>query len=68
MNFLRNCMSISVVTPAYNAMRYFGEAVDRVLAQTLSSYEVLVVDERQRHPEADSRQTDWGLQEQVGDP
>lgn len=35
----------SVVMPAYNAERYVGEAIESVLAQTLPSWELLVVDD-----------------------
>lgn len=35
----------SVVMPAYNAERYVGEAIESVLAQTMPSWELLVVDD-----------------------
>jgi glycosyltransferase involved in cell wall biosynthesis len=36
---------ISVVVPAYNAVRYLGETIDSIIAQTLSSWELVVVDD-----------------------
>lgn len=35
---------ISVVIPAYNSQRFIGEAIESVLAQTLSVSEIIVVD------------------------
>lgn len=36
---------ISVITPAYNVAPYIGECLESVLAQTLSDWEVLIVDD-----------------------
>lgn len=36
---------ISVIIPAYNAQEYIGEALDSVLAQSFTDYEVIVVDD-----------------------
>lgn len=36
---------VSVVIPAYNAMAYLPEALDSVLAQTFTDYEVIVVND-----------------------
>lgn len=36
---------VSVVIPAYNAMAYLPQAVDSVLAQTFTDYDVVIVDD-----------------------
>ena len=37
---------ISVVMPAYNCEKYIGQAVDSVIAQTYSNWELLILDDR----------------------
>lgn len=37
--------TVSVITPAYNVEQYLGIALESVLAQTFSDYEILVVDD-----------------------
>src|SRR6267378_876440 len=37
--------SISVVLPVYNCPHYVGEAIDSVLAQTFSEYELILIDD-----------------------
>jgi glycosyltransferase involved in cell wall biosynthesis len=37
--------AVSVVMPAYNRERYVGEAIESVLAQTFSDFELIVVDD-----------------------
>ncbi len=36
---------VSVVTPAYNAEKYIGAAIDSILAQTFSEFEFIVIDD-----------------------
>jgi glycosyltransferase involved in cell wall biosynthesis len=36
---------VSVVVPAYNAVHYLGETIDSIMAQTLTSWELVVVDD-----------------------
>src|SRR2546422_14004 len=38
-------MLISVIIPTYNSVRFLTEAVDSVLAQTFSDFEILVIDD-----------------------
>ncbi|MBQ6296546.1 MAG: glycosyltransferase [Selenomonadaceae bacterium] len=37
--------AISIIIPVYNAEKYIGEALDSILIQTLTSFEVIVVDD-----------------------
>ena len=37
--------AVSVIMPAYNVERYLAEAVDSVLAQTYSDFELVIVDD-----------------------
>lgn len=37
---------VSVLMPAYNGERYLREAIDSVLAQTFSDFELVIVDDR----------------------
>jgi glycosyltransferase involved in cell wall biosynthesis len=41
----RRTPAVTVVIPAYDAARYIGEALDSVKAQTVSDYEVIVVND-----------------------
>src|SRR5215203_4763031 len=37
--------TVSVIMPAYNVERYLSEAIDSVLAQTYSDFELVIVDD-----------------------
>jgi glycosyltransferase involved in cell wall biosynthesis len=36
---------VSVITPAYKAARYIGQAIESVQAQTLKDWEMIIVDD-----------------------
>jgi len=36
---------VSVVIPAYNAIKYLPETIDNLLEQTFTDYEVVIVDD-----------------------
>ena len=36
---------VSVIVPCYNAARFLGETIDRVLAQTFTAFELIVIDD-----------------------
>lgn len=40
-----NLLSLSVVMPVYNGEKYLKEAIDSVLAQTFTDYELLIIDD-----------------------
>ena len=37
--------TISIITPAYNCEKYLEEAVDSVLDQTITDWEMLIIDD-----------------------
>ena len=41
----KNDVRISVIMPAFNAEKYIGEAIDSVLQQTFSNFELIVIDD-----------------------
>lgn len=42
---MASCPKISVITPAYNVAPYIGQCIESVQAQTLSDWEMLIVDD-----------------------
>ncbi|MGZ3756973.1 MAG: glycosyltransferase family 2 protein [Mucilaginibacter sp.] len=42
---MKNIPAITVLMPAYNAERYIGEAIDSVLQQTFSDFELVIVND-----------------------
>ncbi|GEM_PF-1702732 len=43
--FMRDRVTVSAIMPTYNAMPYLKEAIDSVLAQTFTDWELIVVDD-----------------------
>lgn len=43
---MRNIPRISVIMPAYNAQRHIAEAIESILAQTFSDFELIVINDR----------------------
>jgi glycosyltransferase involved in cell wall biosynthesis len=41
----RSVAEVSVVIPAYNAVRYVAQTIERALAQTFADHEILVIDD-----------------------
>jgi glycosyltransferase involved in cell wall biosynthesis len=39
------CPTLSIVMPVYNASRYIGEAIDSLLRQTFTDFELIVIDD-----------------------
>lgn len=44
----KNKPSVSVIMPAYNASKYIEEAIESVLAQTYTDFELIVVDDQSK--------------------
>lgn len=42
------CPRVTVLMPAYNAERYIAEAIESVLAQTFTDFELLIIDDASR--------------------
>lgn len=42
---MKNNARVSVVVPTYNCGKYLQEALDSILAQTISAYEIIIVDD-----------------------
>jgi len=42
---MRSTPRVSVITPAYNVARYIGQAIESVQAQTLTDWEMIIVDD-----------------------
>ena len=57
---------ITVVTPTYNRAQYLGQAVDSVLSQTYTNWELLVVDDNK--PDSDARNTTAEVMSHYTDP
>jgi glycosyltransferase involved in cell wall biosynthesis len=45
MNYSENKDLVSVIVPVYNVMKYLRECIDSILAQTMSSFELLLIDD-----------------------
>ena len=66
---------ISVVMPAYNAEKYLAEAIDSILTQTFTDFELIIIDDGstdqtpaiiKRYKEQDSRISAFFLQKNMG--
>ena len=57
---------ITVVTPTYNRAEYLANAVDSVLAQTYTDFELIVVDDNK--PESEARKKTEEVMRQYQDP
>lgn len=42
---MSTCPRVSVVMPAFNAEKYIGEAIESILAQTLSDFEFIIIND-----------------------
>ena len=38
-------MKVSIIMPAYNSEKYISEAVDSVINQSLSDWELIIIDD-----------------------
>lgn len=57
---------ITVITPTYNRAEYLGNAIDSVLAQTYTDFELLVVDDNK--PESEARKATEEVMKKYHDP
>lgn len=57
---------ITVITPTYNRAEYLGNAIDSVLAQTYSDFELIVVDDNK--PESEARKATEEVMKKYHDP
>lgn len=57
---------ITVITPTYNRAQYLGQAIDSVLAQTYTDWELLVVDDNK--PDSDARKATAEVMTHYSDP
>src|SRR4051794_9639418 len=44
-NYIQNMPAISVLMPAYNSGKYVGEAIQSILNQTYSNFELFIIDD-----------------------
>lgn len=57
---------ITVITPTYNRAEYLGNAIDSVLAQTYTDFELIVVDDNK--PESEARKATEEVMKRYNDP
>ena len=57
---------ITVITPTYNRAQYLGQAVDSVMAQTYTDWELLVVDDNK--PDSEARKATAEVMSHYHDP